>query len=73
MVTAREVRIHTAVKRIWGERLTTVFPRQGHYAHDPDLAALAAPDVTVEPIGDLLKHDLTTLCLRASVRGARHS
>ena len=28
-------RILEAVKKQWGERLVTVFPRQGHYAHDP--------------------------------------
>ena len=28
-----KLRILTAVKARWGERLTTVFPRQGHYAH----------------------------------------
>ena len=30
-----KLRILTAVKKVWGTRLTTVFPRQGHYAHDP--------------------------------------
>ena len=33
-----KVRILTAVKEVWGARLTTVFPRQGHYAHDPSVA-----------------------------------
>src|SRR5574337_707737 len=27
-----KIRILTAVKQVWGTRLTTVFPRQGHYA-----------------------------------------
>src|SRR5881409_2133993 len=30
-----KLRILAAIKRVWGARLTTVFPRQGHYAHDP--------------------------------------
>ena len=38
-----------------GERLTTVFPRQGHYALDPaNIASYPAADITVERIGDLL-------------------
>jgi FMN phosphatase YigB (HAD superfamily) len=50
-----KVRILTAVKEVWGDRVTTVFPRQGHYAHDAELvASYPTPDVTVERIGDLL-------------------
>ena len=30
-----KLRILTAMKKVWGNRLTTVFPRQGHYAFDP--------------------------------------
>jgi FMN phosphatase YigB (HAD superfamily) len=49
-----KLRILTAMKRIWGERLTTVFPRQGHYARDPrELAAYPPADLTVEHIGEL--------------------
>ena len=33
-----KLRILAAVKEIWGDRVTTVFPRQGHYAHDPEIA-----------------------------------
>ena len=29
-----KLRILDAVKQVWGERVTTVFPRQGQYAHD---------------------------------------
>jgi FMN phosphatase YigB (HAD superfamily) len=55
-------RILAAVKKAWGSRVTTVFPRQGQYAHDPKaLASFAAPDVTVDRIGDLLTCNLTTL------------
>jgi len=53
--------ILAAVKKAWGERVTTVFPRQGHYAHDPELVARhPAADVTVERIGDLRELDLVT-------------
>jgi FMN phosphatase YigB (HAD superfamily) len=31
-----KLRILTAVKAHWGARVTTVFPRQGHYANDPE-------------------------------------
>src|SRR5437667_12134888 len=42
-----KVRILAAAKKYWGRRLTTVFPRQGHYALDPKaLADNPAPDVT---------------------------
>ena len=52
-----KVRILAAMKETWKDRLTTVFVRQGHYAHDPSLlAAYRPPDVTVEKIGDLLDH-----------------
>jgi FMN phosphatase YigB (HAD superfamily) len=54
-----KVRILAKVKEVWGERVTTVFPRQGHYAHDQELlAAYPAPDVSVERIADLLELDL---------------
>ena len=42
--------------------MTTVFPRQGHYAHDAAaLAAYPAPDLTIERIGDLRAYDLPAL------------
>ena len=50
-----KVRILAAVKEVWGDRVTTIFPRQGHYAHDAEqMARYPAPDVTVECIGDVL-------------------
>jgi FMN phosphatase YigB (HAD superfamily) len=50
-----KVRILAAVKEVWGDRVTTIFVRQGHYAHDEALvASYPAPDVTVERIGDVL-------------------
>jgi FMN phosphatase YigB (HAD superfamily) len=50
-----KARILAAVKEVWGDRVTTIFPRQGHYALDAeDVARYPAPDVTVERIGDVL-------------------
>jgi FMN phosphatase YigB (HAD superfamily) len=52
-------RILAAVKRFWGDRVTTVFARQGSYARDPQaVAALPPADVMIERIGDLLSFDL---------------
>jgi FMN phosphatase YigB (HAD superfamily) len=60
-----KVRILDKVKHVWGDRVTTVFPRQGHYATDIDEVAKYPPaDVTVERIGDLLSHDLAALAKR---------
>jgi len=54
--------ILTAMKRIWGGRLTTVWSRQGHYALDPKtLDAYPPADLTVDLIGDLVNYDLTAL------------
>ena len=51
-----KVRILDAVKRIWGKRVTTVFPRQGHYARDEKaISQYARPDVTIERIGEFLQ------------------
>jgi hypothetical protein len=57
-----KLRILTAIKEAWGKKVTTVFPRQGHYAHDPViLAEYPLGDVNIERIGDLLDYDLPTL------------
>ena len=50
-----KLRILDALKRAWGERVTTVFPRQGHYAMDPAiLAQYPHGDIQIERIGDLV-------------------
>jgi FMN phosphatase YigB (HAD superfamily) len=50
-----KLRILTAVKNVWGSRVTTVFPRQGHYAHDPAILAAYPPaDLTIGRIGELM-------------------
>jgi FMN phosphatase YigB (HAD superfamily) len=57
-----KVRILDAVKQIWGERVTTVFPRQGHYALDPEqIAQYPEPDLTIEAIAELRELDLARL------------
>lgn len=57
-----KLRILTAVKKGWDSRVTTVFPRQGHYARDPQaVTSYPAPDLAIEQIGDLLKYDLHAL------------
>lgn len=54
--------ILAAVKRIWGPRVTTVFPRQGHYALDPDVLSGSPPaDLAIAGIADLLDYDLPAL------------
>lgn len=60
-----KLRILAAVKQIWGSRVTTVFPQQGHYARDPEILAGNPPaDLTVTAIGDLLDYDLPALVQR---------
>jgi hypothetical protein len=57
-----KLRILTAVKKIWGAKVTTVFPRQGHYAHDSKaLAEFPPADISIDRIGELLKYDLGTI------------
>jgi FMN phosphatase YigB (HAD superfamily) len=54
-----KLRILTAVKQAWGRRVTTVFPRQGHYALDPKIVSAYPPaDISVDRIGDLTRYDL---------------
>ena len=62
VVVDDKLRLLAAMKNILRDRLTTVFPRQGHYALDPSqVVANSPPDVTVERIGDLINVDLATL------------
>ena len=57
-----KLRILTAMKKAWGDRLTTVWPRQGQYALDPRaLAMYPYADLTLERIGDLASYDLSGL------------
>lgn len=57
-----KLRILTAMKGVMQSRLTTVFPRQGHYALDLDaVATYPAADLSIERIGDLLDEDVRGL------------
>lgn len=61
-----KVRILAAVKEAWGTNVTTVFPRQGHYALDKaTVAKYPPPDITLERIGELVNYDVHAL-LRAA-------
>jgi len=54
-----KLRILSAIKEVWGERVTTVFVRQGHYAHDEKAISSYRPaDHTIERIADLLTQNL---------------
>ena len=60
-----KLRILTAVKKIWGERVTTVFPKQGHYALDPKaLADYPAADIELAKIGDLVACDVSAFATK---------
>ncbi|MPW20548.1 HAD family hydrolase [Paraburkholderia sp. CNPSo 3157] len=57
-----KLRILTAMKEQWGDRLTTIFPRQGHYALDEaEIAKYPDPDITIERIGELTSIDFDGL------------
>ena len=66
-----KLRILAAMKRTWGDRLTTVFVRQGHYAHDINLSATQPPaDIAIDSIGDLVNRlDVLSGSLGVSRRG----
>jgi FMN phosphatase YigB (HAD superfamily) len=54
-----KLRILASVKRQWGDRVTTVFVKQGHYAEDPEvLARYPSADATVERITEISLSDL---------------
>jgi hypothetical protein len=50
--------ILAAVKAAWGDRVTTVFPKQGHYALQEPPRDGASVDIAIDKIGDLLDVDL---------------
>jgi FMN phosphatase YigB (HAD superfamily) len=62
-----KVRILAAIKKYWGSRVTTVFPRQGHYALDTaQVAKFPTPDITIERIGELQKYSLEEILKAAT-------
>jgi FMN phosphatase YigB (HAD superfamily) len=57
-----KLRILSVAKKVWGNRVTTIFPKQGHYALDRAAIAQYTPaDVELAAIGDLVKFDLKQL------------
>jgi FMN phosphatase YigB (HAD superfamily) len=57
-----KLRILSAVKRVWGEEVITVFPKQGHYALDPgEVAKYPRADIELASIRELLDYDLSSL------------
>jgi hypothetical protein len=67
-----KLRILAAVKQAWGDRVTTIFPQQGHYAHDPKmLATYPRADVNVKRVGDILAYDLSALVAAAAPERAQ--
>jgi FMN phosphatase YigB (HAD superfamily) len=57
-----KLRVLDAIKRIWKDRVTTVFPKQGHYAHDPGILQRYPPaDINIDRIGNLLEYNLLQL------------
>ena len=65
-----KLRILSAVKQYWGKRVTTVFPRQGSFAHDSGVIGAFPPaDVSIDRIADLLDYDLGRLGLEQARSG----
>jgi FMN phosphatase YigB (HAD superfamily) len=51
-----KLRILEALKQSWADRVTTVFPRQGHYALDQQEVQRRRPaDISINAIGDVLE------------------
>jgi FMN phosphatase YigB (HAD superfamily) len=64
-----KIRILSEVKKTWGEKVTTVFPRQGHYALDPKIVSAYPPaDISIDRIGELLNYGLDSFVGRATVK-----
>lgn len=61
-----KIRILHTVKKCWGSRVTTIFPRQGHYGRDSrEIAKYPPADITLDRIGDFLNVDLSRFALSA--------
>jgi FMN phosphatase YigB (HAD superfamily) len=61
-----KVRILAAIKEHWGARVTTVFPRQGHYALAAvQVAKYPKPDLAIDRIGELQKYSLEQILTAA--------
>ncbi len=60
-----KLRILSAVKQVWGARVTTVFVRQGHYAVDASVGSYAPADISIAKIGEFGSYGLEELLGRA--------
>jgi FMN phosphatase YigB (HAD superfamily) len=58
VVVDDKVWLLAAFKKVWADRVTTVFPRQGHYARESRVSSYPAPDVTVERINEFAADSL---------------
>lgn len=57
-----KIRILSAIKNIWGAKVTTVFPKQGHYAfNEKEVAKYPNADISIERIGDMINLDIERL------------
>ena len=64
-----KLRILAAMKQVWHERLTTVFPHQGHYALDPANDSRYPPaEIRIDRIGDLVNYDLPAFLAPSSTQ-----
>lgn len=60
-----KLRILSAIKKHWRDRVTTIFARQGHYATDPNiLAEYPSADISIENISELLNYKSTDFLQR---------
>ena len=67
-----KLNILTAVKKIWGERVTTIFIRKGHYAFDTKILGRCPPaDLTIDQIEELQELDLSVFFPAAQQRVLR--
>ena len=63
-----KLRILTDIKKIWNQRVTTIFVRQGHYALDEKIINSYPPaDLTIDRIGDLLQLGVSDFGLQESI------
>jgi FMN phosphatase YigB (HAD superfamily) len=57
-----KLRLLSAIKAQWGDRVTTIFPRQGQFAFDAHVLSTNPPaDITVNQIGDVLAERVIAL------------
>jgi FMN phosphatase YigB (HAD superfamily) len=64
-----KLRILNAIKKVWSERVTTVFPKQGHYARDPHILTGCEPaDIQLDHISELNNYALAEFC-RGTILG----